>query len=164
MLARFGKILCKVLTWSSPKGVRSFYVMLHACSTCNCPNCFFSFHTTSLSLLQELVVYQPKFQRRFEDVVNLRLLANPMATSVGKNKIRLRLSITRHELPQVKILHTIDISQNPTISELISQIDELVPLESGSWGKEDYVVSVGAFECVHFQTVNDILRNDDEVT
>ncbi len=76
--------------------------------------------------------------------------------------MRLRLSISRHELPLVKILwHVQDEPLN--ISSFLEQIDNVIPLESDGWGTEDYVVQVDGYECLHYLDVHNILDEDDEV-
>jgi hypothetical protein len=81
--------------------------------------------------------------------------------------MRVRLSIRRHRLPPADVLWVIPDSQiNPgtTISRLLSQIDEILPLENDNWGFEDYVVEVEGYECLHFQPVGDVLKEGDHVT
>jgi hypothetical protein len=82
--------------------------------------------------------------------------------------MRLRLVVKRHSLPDTPVAWAVDISSNPTISQLLEQINEVLPLESGGdWGLEDYSVeitgSTANFECLHFQPVASILHEDDEV-
>ena len=50
-----------------------------------------------------------------------------------------------------------------TISQLLEQVNEILPLESEDWGIEDYAVEVGGFECLHFSELSQILKEDDEV-
>ena len=54
-----------------------------------------------------------------------------------------------------------------TISRLIANVNDVVPLESAEWGLEDYAVEYGdgedGFECLHFQVVKDILKEDDHI-
>ena len=50
-----------------------------------------------------------------------------------------------------------------TISQLLEQVNEVIPLESKDWGLEDYSVEVRGFECLHFSDVSDVLKEDDEV-
>jgi hypothetical protein len=63
-----------------------------------------------------------------------------------------------------------------TIAQLLEDINEVVPLETtsvepagenedlgGQWGLEDYVVEVNGFECLHFMSVDGLLREGDEV-
>ena len=77
--------------------------------------------------------------------------------------MRLRLNIKRHELPVVKILFAVSSADYLPVSEFVSQVDEVVPLESEDWSKDDYIVSVGGFECLHYANVNDVFQNGDEV-
>ncbi|EXJ87243.1 hypothetical protein A1O3_04202 [Capronia epimyces CBS 606.96] len=93
--------------------------------------------------------------------------------------MRLRLFIQRHSLPSVQIVYTTGTgpashtkSPDSTIADLLLDVNDLVPLESadGEWGLEDYVVEVvpaadptAAYECLHFQTCETVLREDDEV-
>lgn len=83
-------------------------------------------------------------------------------------QVRLRLVIRRHAVPEVKLLWPCDAADDFTIAKLLSQVNEVVPLESGEWGLEDYVVELadgkgGTFECLHFQLVGRILKEDDQV-
>ncbi|KIX07858.1 uncharacterized protein Z518_02512 [Rhinocladiella mackenziei CBS 650.93] len=93
--------------------------------------------------------------------------------------MRLQLLIQRHTFPPVQILFTTGTgpashtkSRDCTIADLLNDVNDLVPLESadGEWGLEDYVVEVAAtadqtstYECLHFQTCEAVLREDDEV-
>lgn len=52
---------------------------------------------------------------------------------------------------------------SPTISQLLEQVNEVIPLEAEDWGLEDYAVEVRGFECLHFSEVAQILKEDDEV-
>jgi hypothetical protein len=84
------------------------------------------------------------------------------------SSLRLRLAIRRHALPETKIVFNVPLDDDPTISKLLEQVNEVVPLESGEWGLEDYVVELkstsgGAFECLHYQTVAAVLEKDDEI-
>jgi len=78
--------------------------------------------------------------------------------------MRLRLSIHRNELPAVNTLWPIS---NPelkhTISQLLEQVNATFPLESGAWGLEHYVVTVGGFECLHYHYVGEVCRDEDEL-
>ncbi|KAI9735429.1 MAG: hypothetical protein M1818_006435 [Claussenomyces sp. TS43310] len=82
--------------------------------------------------------------------------------------MRLRLVVKRHNLPDTPIVWPID--QGATIAQLLEQVNEVVPLESGGdWGLEDYAVELKKqngpnFECLHFQIVGQVLQDDDEVT
>src|ERR1700761_4803905 len=93
--------------------------------------------------------------------------------------MRLQLLIQRYGLPAVTILYTTGTgpsshttSPSATIAALLLDVNDLVPLESsdGEWGLEDYVVETAAtgdqeltYECLHFQTIESVLREDDEV-
>lgn len=82
--------------------------------------------------------------------------------------MRLRLTVKRHGLPDAAVVWAIETSENPTISQLLEQVNDIIPLESdGEWGLEDYAVEVGGkernYECLHFQPVTSILHEDDEV-
>lgn len=82
--------------------------------------------------------------------------------------LRLRLVVRRHNLPEVRVLFSIGLQGEPTIANLLEQVNETVPLESPDWGLDDYVVEIEdshgtAFECLHFQGVSTILDRDEEV-
>ena len=93
--------------------------------------------------------------------------------------MRLQLLIQRHALPPVTIIHTTGTGpsshttcRSATIADLLSDVNDVIPLESsdGEWGLEDYVVEVAAtgdqnltYECLHFQPIELVLREDDEV-
>lgn len=86
--------------------------------------------------------------------------------------MRLQLTVQRQGLPPVHVLWTVGgfrpgYSTNEastTISQLLDQINEIIPLEAEEWGLEDYVVEVRGFECLHFSGLDKILKEDDEVT
>ena len=83
-------------------------------------------------------------------------------------RLRLRLVIQRHELPEVRIIFSCKIDNDPTVAGLLEQVNEVVPLESRDWGLEDYAVELrkengAAFDCLHFQEVADVLSHDEEV-
>jgi hypothetical protein len=82
--------------------------------------------------------------------------------------MRLRLIVKRHGLPDAAVAWAVDTSENPTVSQLLEQVNEIIPLEyGGEWGLEDYAVEVRGketnYECLHFQPVKAILHEDDEV-
>ncbi|KAL9613149.1 MAG: hypothetical protein Q9167_002314 [Letrouitia subvulpina] len=62
--------------------------------------------------------------------------------------MRLQLTIQRYALPPVHILWTTGLLRphhavagtSPTISQLLEQVNDVIPLESGEWGLEDYAV------------------------
>ncbi|KAF4582269.1 transcription factor atf21 [Ophiocordyceps camponoti-floridani] len=83
--------------------------------------------------------------------------------------LRLRISVQRHGVPEVKLVWPCVRSQDLTVSKLLAQINEVIPLETGEWGLEDYVLELAdgfgcSYECLHFQEVPKILKNDDQVT
>lgn len=76
--------------------------------------------------------------------------------------------VKRHSLPDTAIIWAVEAADDLVISQLLEQINEILPLESdGEWGLEDYAVEVKGsgpnFECLHFQLVKDILHEDDEI-
>lgn len=82
--------------------------------------------------------------------------------------MRLRLVVKRHDLPDAAIVWPVDDSARVIVSQLLEQVNEIIPLESeGEWGLEDYAVEVRGketnYECLHFQDVKSILHEDDEV-
>lgn len=86
--------------------------------------------------------------------------------------MRLHLIIQRHGLPATNILWTVGrlgsiSSHSPstsiTVSQLLEQINSVVPLESGDWGLEDYILECDGFECLHFQEVTAVLKDEDTV-
>ncbi|KZF24313.1 hypothetical protein L228DRAFT_245223 [Xylona heveae TC161] len=85
--------------------------------------------------------------------------------------MRLRLSIHRNGLPVTNVLWTVGqtasyvaATANTTISQLLDNVNEIIPLESEEWGLEDYVVEVRGFECLHFCELGSVLKDEDEVT
>ncbi|EON67221.1 hypothetical protein W97_06474 [Coniosporium apollinis CBS 100218] len=81
--------------------------------------------------------------------------------------MRLRLSIQRHGLPTAEVLWAIRDDQAQaisTISQLLEQINDIIPLESEDWGLEDYVVQVNGFECLHFSQLGQVIKDEDVVT
>ncbi|KAK9445181.1 transcription factor atf21 [Metarhizium brunneum] len=82
--------------------------------------------------------------------------------------IRLRLAIRRHGVPEIKLVWPCACSSDTTIAKLLTQVNEVVPLESSEWGLEDYAVELlddkgGSYECLHFQLVSQILKDEDHV-
>ncbi|KAM0326127.1 hypothetical protein ACHAQA_006720 [Verticillium albo-atrum] len=87
---------------------------------------------------------------------------------MSDRELRLRLAVRRHGVPEVKLVWNVPASPDWTISKLIAQVNEVIPLEAGEWGLEDYAVELKgpdgeAFECLHFQQVAKILKDDDQV-
>ena len=59
-------------------------------------------------------------------------------------------------------------TSNPTISKLLEEVNDLIPIESGEWGLDDYAVEVKGengvnYECLHYQEVCKVMKEDDEV-
>ena len=85
--------------------------------------------------------------------------------------MRLRLILERHSLLPVKVVWTVGRVLPPlanagasyTISQLLEQINQTIPLQSDQWSLADYVVETGGFECLHFSQIDDVLNDDDEV-
>lgn len=75
--------------------------------------------------------------------------------------------VKRHGLPDTPIVWAVD--GDLTISQILEQINEVIPLESGGdWGLEDYAFELqgssgSGFECLHFQLAKQILKDEDEV-
>lgn len=64
--------------------------------------------------------------------------------------IRLQLTVRRHALPDVKLLWPCTASDDSTIAKLLTDVNDVVPLEAEEWDLEDYSVEVNGFECLHF--------------
>ncbi|KAF7874274.1 hypothetical protein EAF04_002946 [Stromatinia cepivora] len=83
--------------------------------------------------------------------------------------MRLRLNVRRHNLPDCPIIWDVNTSTSaPTVSELLDQINDVIPIESSEWGMEDYAVEVKGkegvnYECLHFQPVGKVMKEEDEV-
>lgn len=79
--------------------------------------------------------------------------------------MRVQLSIHRQGLPPVNLLWGLPDHQTrpKTIAQLLEDINDIVPLESEEWGLEDYVAQLGKFECLHFSTVQELLKEDDNL-
>ncbi|RDA92110.1 hypothetical protein CP533_6068, partial [Ophiocordyceps camponoti-saundersi (nom. inval.)] len=85
-----------------------------------------------------------------------------------KEPLRLRLSVQRYGVPDVKLVWPCSRSCDFTIFKLLDHVNQVIPLETSEWGLEDYAVELadssgGNYECLHFQQVSKILKNDDEV-
>ncbi|KAF4946584.1 hypothetical protein FSARC_14172 [Fusarium sarcochroum] len=87
---------------------------------------------------------------------------------MSSQTIRLRLVVSRHSVPEVKLVWPCVASEDLTVSKLLALVNEVVPLESVDWGLEDYVVELpdgkgDSFELLHFQPVGKVLKEDDQV-
>ncbi|PHH91260.1 hypothetical protein CDD83_1177 [Cordyceps sp. RAO-2017] len=86
----------------------------------------------------------------------------------SRDLLRLRVSVQRHGVPDVKLVWPCERSDDLTVSKFLAQISQVIPLEGGEWGLEDYVVELadglgGTYECLHFQPISQILQSDDQV-
>lgn len=83
--------------------------------------------------------------------------------------MRLRLIVQRPELPPVKLLWDTDSTFNPgearLVSTLVSRVNDVFPLlfDRNGLSLESYVVELGGFECLHFQPVDAVFKDGDEV-
>ena len=81
--------------------------------------------------------------------------------------MRVYLTIQRNRLPSVDLVWIIpDVvyrTSSYTISNLLKSVDEVIPLETDTWGLEDYAVHIGDFECLHFSKVKETLQESDHV-
>jgi hypothetical protein len=83
------------------------------------------------------------------------------------SNMRLRLIVRRHGLPETPIIWNVDL-ETITISQLLEQVNDAIPIESGDWGFEDYAVELKGsngvnYECLHYQVVGKVMKEDDEV-
>ena len=76
--------------------------------------------------------------------------------------MRLRLRIERNALPPSQALWPVKDGKS-TIAQLVQQINGVFPLEGDTWGLEDYSVSVGGYECLHYHEVAAVCKEDDEL-
>lgn len=81
--------------------------------------------------------------------------------------MRLRIVVRRYSLPETPIIWNVD-AEDSTIAQLLEQVNEIIPIESNDWGLEDYAVELKGsnginFECLHFQPVGKVMKEDDEV-
>lgn len=83
--------------------------------------------------------------------------------------MRLRVTVRRHNLPDCPIVWDVNTSTSaPTVLQLLEEINEVIPVESTEWGMEDYAVEVKGkegvnYECLHFQPVGKVMKEEDEV-
>ena len=77
--------------------------------------------------------------------------------------MRLRLTICRHGLPEVKVVWNLELDSSPTTSRFLEDVNEVFPIESQDWGLEDYAVELSGFELLHFQSLASTLKEDDSV-
>lgn len=82
--------------------------------------------------------------------------------------LRLRLVVRRNGLPETNVIWPVSLDDKPTVARLLEQVNEILPLESADWGLEDYAVELKSsdgcfFECLHFQPIQNVLKEDDQV-
>ncbi|KAF3934179.1 hypothetical protein ABW20_dc0105050 [Dactylellina cionopaga] len=81
---------------------------------------------------------------------------------------RARLVISRPDVPQVRILWPLDakLSQNPRYSvyDLLTDINDIIPLDNRNLGIEDYVTELGGCELLHFMPIGQLIGDNDELT
>lgn len=81
--------------------------------------------------------------------------------------MRIRLTITRHSLGTTRIWwDTTSVNEgrpSATISQLLENVNEICQLETVGWGLEDYVVEIMGWELLHFQRLEGMLKEGDEV-
>ncbi|KAL3963144.1 hypothetical protein ACCO45_000148 [Purpureocillium lilacinum] len=93
---------------------------------------------------------------------------------MSQDPLRLRVTVQRHGIPDVKFVWPCArAAADLSVAQLLAQINEVVPLEGGEWGLEDYAVElVGpagedglgrGYECLHFQQVQQILKDEDQI-
>ncbi|KAK8092819.1 hypothetical protein PG999_014406 [Apiospora kogelbergensis] len=87
---------------------------------------------------------------------------------MSQTHIRLNLAVRRNGLPEAKVVWPVSLEETPTVSKLLEQVNDIIPLESSDWGLEDYAVELTGpdgsnFECLHFQPVRSVLKEGDQV-
>ncbi|GAB7341790.1 hypothetical protein MBLNU457_g0119t2 [Dothideomycetes sp. NU457] len=75
--------------------------------------------------------------------------------------MRLRLTVSRYELPSVDVLWNADPAWR--IAELLENIHRDIPLQTEHWDFQDYRLEHDGYECLHYQTVGEVLKEDDAV-
>lgn len=81
--------------------------------------------------------------------------------------MRLYITVRRNGIPETPIVWNVE-NTSSTIAQLLEQLNDAIPIETGDWGYDDYAVELkginGAhFECLHFQPVGTVLKENDEV-
>ena len=76
--------------------------------------------------------------------------------------MRLRLRIERNALPPTQAIWPVKETKS-TISQLLQHVNDVFPLEGETWGLEDYSVTVGGYECLHYHELSAVCRDEDEV-
>jgi hypothetical protein len=101
------------------------------------------------------------------DTLFLCATISACASQVPAFNMRLRITVRRHGLPETPIIWNVDL-ETSTIAQLLEQVNDIIPIESSEWGFEDYAVELKGsdgvnFECLHFQQVGKVMKEDDEV-
>jgi hypothetical protein len=81
--------------------------------------------------------------------------------------MRIHLSIERNGLPTVKLLWPVAEDENgkkSIVSRLLAKVDETIPLETEDFALEDYILLVDGSECLHYQNLSDVLKDEDHIT
>ena len=76
--------------------------------------------------------------------------------------MRLRLRIERNALPSTQAIWPVKEGKT-TIAQLVQHVNEVFPLEGETWGLEDYSITVGGYECLHYHELGAVCRDEDEV-
>lgn len=81
--------------------------------------------------------------------------------------MRLRLTVKRYGLPETPVVWNVEL-ETSTIAQLLEQVNDAIPIESNDWGFEDYAVELKGvnginYECLHYQVVSKVFKEDDEV-
>ena len=76
--------------------------------------------------------------------------------------MRLCLRVERNGLPPTQALWPVKDTKS-TIAQLLHQVNDIFPLEADTWGLEDYTVSVGGYDCLHYHSLEAVCRDEDEV-
>ncbi|KAL7276440.1 hypothetical protein RUND412_000579 [Rhizina undulata] len=81
--------------------------------------------------------------------------------------MRIRVVINRYLLPPTKIWWDLDSSFAPgedrTVFVFLGKVSAIIPLDAGNWGLEDYAVEIDGFEILHFQEIETVVRDGDQV-
>jgi len=82
--------------------------------------------------------------------------------------MRIRLVVHRPELAPTRLWWPLAdaLQRNPhySISDLITSVNDIFPLDNTVVGLEDYVVELDNAEFLHFMNVGNVFRDGDEIT
>ncbi|KAI1081549.1 hypothetical protein F5B20DRAFT_536478 [Whalleya microplaca] len=95
-------------------------------------------------------------------------LSSAYLVTMADKDMRLRLVVRREGLPEVRLLWNVMLENDPTVAKLLEKVNEVIPLEIGQTGLEDYAVELRdddgtSFECLHYQPVRSVLKTDDRL-